>query len=93
MSGLHSTVALSLPAIMASKAARTASMDTTTMSLPGARPARSRALMAPSAMSSLCANSTWMGWVRDCRIFSIAASPPSRAKSPMAEWMMVKFGC
>src|SRR6187549_1110955 len=54
-SGLHSMVALSLPAIMASKAPFTASMDTTRISRPGRMPASSMAWMAPMAMSSLCA--------------------------------------
>ena len=48
-------VAFSFPAIIASKAPFTASIDTITMSLPGLRPASSIAWMAPIAMSSLCA--------------------------------------
>jgi len=48
-------VAFSLPAIIASKAPFTASIDTITMSLPGLRPASSIACIAPMAMSSLCA--------------------------------------
>src|SRR5207245_9308427 len=53
--GLHSMVAFSFPAIIASKAPFTASIDTITMSLPGLRPASSIAWMAPIAMSSLWA--------------------------------------
>ncbi len=54
-SGLHSIETLSLPAIMASKAPFTASIEMMVMSLAGFRPASSMAWIAPIAMSSLCA--------------------------------------
>ena len=65
-------VALSLPAIIASNAPFTASIDTMRMSLPGLRPASSMAWMAPMAMSSLCAYSTWILRDSDLRMASMA---------------------
>src|ERR1035437_615254 len=58
--GLHSIVTFSLPAIMASKAPLTPSMEIMMMSLPGFLPAASIAWIAPIAISSLCANRTWI---------------------------------
>src|SRR5262249_31445692 len=51
-SGLHSTVTFSLPAIIASKAPLTPSIEMIVMSCPGLRPASSIAWIAPIAMSS-----------------------------------------
>src|SRR5690606_17583935 len=84
-SGLHSTVALSLPARIASNAPRTPSIDTMRMSVPGLRPASSIAWIAPIAMSSLCANSTSMLRPSALRKASITSLPRARVKSPLCE--------
>src|SRR5688572_6652112 len=87
--GLHSTVTLSLPAIMASNAPFTPSMEMMVMSLPGARPASSMAWMAPMAMSSLCANSTLIFLPSAFRKASMTSLPLARVKSPVCERMIL----
>ena len=87
-SGLHSTVTLSLPATMASSALRLPSIEITRMSLPGLNPAPSMASMAPSAMVSLCANTTRMRRPSACRNPVMTSRARARSKSALCERMM-----